>query len=158
MLRPRRAVLHIDDDRSMLHLVSKRLQGEGYEVISLDDPERTIETLLAHDCRVVLLDVQMPGRNGLDLLSEIKQYDGGIQVIMLTGLVSMNTVLESLRRGAEACLFKPIRNFDTTLEALTATFEKLDRWWVTLEDLSRRRAEERNCDSLADPACEFPLR
>ena len=143
MVRPQRTVLHVDDDRSMLHLVRKRLECDGYQMISLEQPERLIETLLKHDCRVVLLDVQMPTHNGLDLLSQIKQYDGGIQVIMLTGLVSMNTVLESLRRGAEACLFKPVRQFDDILHALSTTFEKLDRWWETLEELNERRCEQR---------------
>lgn len=148
MARPRRTVLHIDDDRSMLHLVRKRLELEGYQVISLEHPDRLIEVLLQHDCRVVLLDVQMPTQNGLDLLSQIKQYDGGIQVVMLTGLVSMNTVLESMRRGAEACLFKPVRDFNDILHALSTTFEKLDRWWQTLEELSRRRSEERDIASV----------
>lgn len=148
MARPRRTVLHIDDDRSMLHLVRKRLELEGYQVVSLEHPDRLIDVLLQHDCRVVLLDVQMPTQNGLDLLSQIKHYDGGIQVVMLTGLVSMNTVLESMRRGAEACLFKPVRDFDDILHALSTTFEKLDRWWQTLEELSRRRSEERDIASV----------
>ncbi len=143
MPQPRRTILHVDDDRSMLHFVRKRLEMEGYQVVSLEQPERTIDTLLNHDCRVVILDVQMPTTNGLELLSQIKQYDGGVQVIMLTGLVSMSTVLESLRRGAEACLFKPVIDFQELLDALTATFQKLDCWWQTLEELNRRRAEER---------------
>lgn len=144
MAQPKRTVLHVDDDKSMLHLVRKRLESQGYEVISLDDPTRTIQMLLDHDIRVVLLDVQMPGISGLDLLSQIKQYDGGVQVIMLTGLVSMNTVLESLRRGAEACHFKPIDDFAGVVASLAATFDKLDNWWHTLEDLNRRRLEERD--------------
>jgi CheY-like chemotaxis protein len=61
---------------------------------------------------------------------------------MLTGLVSMSSVLESLRRGAEACLFKPIENFDELQRALAATFVKLDAWWSTLADLSRRKQQE----------------
>jgi DNA-binding response OmpR family regulator len=143
MAHTRRTVLHIDDDRLMLQLVADRLKREGYEVISIDDPSQAVSTLLDHDCRVVLLDIQMPGQNGLELLSSIKQYDGGVQVIMLTGLVSMNSVLESLRRGAEACVFKPLVDFGELLGALELTFDKLERWWRTLEDLGRRRAEER---------------
>jgi DNA-binding NtrC family response regulator len=137
-----RTVLHVDDDRLIRELVAHRLTADGYKVISLDNPREAISTLLAHDCRVVILDVEMPELNGLELLSQIKAHDGGVQVIMLTGLVSMSSVLESLRRGAEACLFKPIENFDELQRALAATFVKLDAWWSTLADLSRRKQQE----------------
>jgi DNA-binding NtrC family response regulator len=144
----RRTILHVDDDRLMLTIVRQRLEAEGFEVVSLDDPRQAIPTLLDRNCRVVLLDVQMPHINGLELLSQIKKYDGGVQVIMLTGLVSMNTVLESLRRGAEACLFKPVLDFDPLHEALTATFVKLEHWWTTLAELNRRRLQEREVSTL----------
>jgi DNA-binding NtrC family response regulator len=134
-----RRVLHVDDDRLIRELVAHRLTADGYEVISLADPRDAISTLLAHDCRVVILDVEMPELNGLELLSQIKAYDGGVQVVMLTGLVSMTSVLESLRRGAEACHFKPIEDFSELQATLEATFAKLDAWWNTLADLARRK-------------------
>ena len=138
----RRAVLHVDDDPAILRVVGARLRSLGYEVISLDDPTQTIASLLEYNCRVAILDIDMPRENGLDVLSRIKEFDGGVQVIMLTGLVSMNSVLESMRRGAEACVFKPIVDFDELHSALNATFVKLDRWMQTLQDLTRRRQQE----------------
>jgi DNA-binding NtrC family response regulator len=71
-------------------------------------------------------------------LRQIKRHDGGIQVILLTGLVSMNTVLDSMRTGAEACLFKPIHDFDELYEVLDAAYAKVGRWWRTLQDLADR--------------------
>ncbi|HTN76696.1 MAG TPA: response regulator [Pirellulaceae bacterium] len=137
-----RNVLHVDDDPQMLRIVGERLRSRGYNVISLGDPTQTIGTLLDHNFRVAILDIDMPGISGLDLLSQIKEYDGGVQVIMLTSLVSMNSILESMRRGAEACLFKPVLNFDEIYSTLDASFQKLDRWWKTLEELTRRRQAE----------------
>lgn len=131
-------LLHIDDDPDILRLVAAKLQARGYQVHSLDDPCQAQRELLSRDCRVVLLDVDMPTMNGLELLRQIKEYDGGIQVILLTGLVSMNTVLESMRMGAEACLFKPICDFDQLYHTLDATYAKVDRWWRTLQDLTHR--------------------
>jgi DNA-binding NtrC family response regulator len=90
----------------------------------------------------VILDIDMPGINGLDLLREIKAYDGGIQVIMLTGMVSLSTLLQSFRWGAEACIFKPLGDLDPLLEALEDTFRKINRWWTALEELSQRRRQE----------------
>ena len=78
----------------------------------------------------------------VDVQQEIKRLDGGIQVIILTGLVSMNTVLQSMRWGAEACLFKPLTDFAPLDSALQSAFVKIDRWWLALQDLTDRKRQE----------------
>lgn len=135
-------MLHVDDDDSFLKIANKRLTNEGYEVTSLNRPEHALKQLLNSNCRVCILDIDMPRIHGLDLLQEIKAYDGGIQVIMLAGLVSQMTVLESLRGGAEACFFKPMTDFTPLYEALDATFVKSARWWQCLHELKNRRQNE----------------
>jgi DNA-binding NtrC family response regulator len=136
-------ILHVDDDRLMTEIVRERLEPYGYRVIPVNDPSSIIDVLVRNNCRVVLLDVQMPQANGLEVLTQIKQYNGGVLVIMLTGLVSMTSVLESMRRGAEACLFKPLNDVAPLLKTLDAAFQKIDHWWDTLQDLtSRRKAEQ----------------
>ena len=90
----------------------------------------------------------MPRINGLDLLKEIKAFDGGMQVVMLTGLVTMTTVLQSLRCGAESCFFKPIADIRPLVAGLEACFQKIERWWETLDELSSRRKAE----ALSGPA------
>ncbi len=134
-----RRILHVDDDPQMTRMIAARLQPQGYEVVSLNDPTEAIQSLLHNQYRVVLLDIDMPGVNGLDLLREIKAYDGGIQVIMLTGIVTLTTVLQSLRLGAEACFFKPLTETEPLLDSLAACFRKIDHWWASLEELSQRR-------------------
>ncbi|GAA4424492.1 MULTISPECIES: response regulator [Bremerella] len=135
-------ILHVDDDSTFLKLANHRLTQRGYEVTSLDRPDQALKQLLNSNCRVCILDIDMPRINGLDLLQEIKAYDGGIQVIMLTGLVSQMTVLESLRGGAEACFFKPMNDFTPLYEALDAVFLKAARWWQCLHELKNRRQHE----------------
>ena len=137
-----RTILHVDDDPDLLRIVAKTLGKEDYEVVSLDNPRQASQTLLKTGARVVILDIDMPQVDGLTLLSEIKKQDGGVQVIMLTGLVSMSTVLQSMRWGAEACIFKPLTDFVPLLTALQFSFEKIDRWWQTLDDLKQRKASE----------------
>ncbi|QDU31266.1 Sporulation initiation phosphotransferase F [Anatilimnocola aggregata] len=140
-MNERRTILHIDDDPAVLRLINARLHDHGYDVISCSDPVDIEELLLSTNARIVLLDISMPRADGLELLRQIKRYDGGIQVIMLTGLVSMNAVLDSLRSGAEALYFKPILNFEPLLEILSDSFRKTDRWRKTLEELRIRRAQ-----------------
>jgi len=137
-----RALLHIDDDPQITRMVAARLRKHGYQTNSLNDPTEVLKELMCNQWRVVLLDIDMPEVNGLDLLREIKAYDGGIQVIMLTGLVQLHTLLQSFRWGAEACLFKPLDNMDLLVAALDDTFRKVDRWWHALEELSQRGRTE----------------
>lgn len=141
-MRGDRSILHIDDDLQVTRIVAERLRLHGYDVTSLNEPYQAIATLSQARFRVVILDIDMPHLNGLDLLREIKRHDGGIQVIMLTGMVTLTTVLESFRLGAEACFFKPLLELDPLLEALGDTFRKIDRWWGTLADLSQRRRDQ----------------
>jgi DNA-binding NtrC family response regulator len=140
-MNDRRTILHIDDDPAVLRLVKGKLSQHGYEVVSSTDPTGIEDLLLTSNARICLLDISMPQADGIEVLKQIKLHDGGIQVIMLTGLVSMNSVLDSLRNGAEALYFKPILNFDPLLEMLQDSFRKTDRWRKTLEELRIRRAQ-----------------
>ncbi len=144
MAEARRHVLHVDDDAQVCRIVHRQLSLRGFEVTSIQDPKQVIDVLLKNECRVVICDIDMPDIDGLELLRQIKQHDGGVQVIMLTGLVTMTSVLRSLRLGAEACLFKPLTDVKPLEIALEDAFRKLNRWWDTLEELSSRRREERS--------------
>ncbi|NOY41853.1 MAG: response regulator [Planctomycetes bacterium] len=136
-----RTILHIDDDPNVHRIVTRILQKNNYEVFSLEDPTQTSQELIKSGARVVLLDIDMPQIDGLTLLKQIKSHDGGVQVIMLTGFVSMNTVLQSMRWGAEACVFKPLTDFTPLLTAVRASFEKIDFWWDTLHELNQRKSK-----------------
>jgi DNA-binding NtrC family response regulator len=136
-------VLHVDDDPSILALVARKLETHGVKVVSTTDPTEAIKKLLTTGARVVLLDIDMPKKDGLTLLREIKKLDAGIQVIMCTGMVSINTVLCATALGAETCIFKPIVNLNEITEAVDRAFDKIDRWWIALKDwIDRKKATE----------------
>ncbi len=135
----KRTILHVDDDPQITRLIAERLKGLGYEVTSLNDPRRALEELNRSHQRLVLLDIDMPHVNGLELLRQIQAHYGGTQVIMLTGMVTMQTVLQSFRWGAEFCVFKPITDLKPLLKVIERTFWKIDRWWDTLEYLSQEK-------------------
>ena len=89
--------------------------------------------------RLVLLDIEMPEVDGMNLIKEIKHNDGSTQVIVLTGLASMQTVLQSFRWGAEYCFFKPIEDINPLIQAIERTFGKIDQWWKTVEELTKQK-------------------
>jgi DNA-binding NtrC family response regulator len=136
-------VLHVDDDPSILALVARKLESHGVKVVSTTDPTDAIKKILVTGARVVLLDIDMPKKDGLTLLREIKKHDAGIQVIMCTGMVSINTVLCATALGAETCIFKPIVNLNEITDAVDRAFEKIDRWWIALKDwIDRKKATD----------------
>ena len=135
MLETNRNVLHIDDDEPFTRLMGYQLSRHGYQITALHDPTRALDELARGQHRAVLLDIDMPHVNGLELLRQIKRRDGGIQVVMLTGRVGVDTMLKSLRWGAEACYFKPLTDPGPLLECLELTFHKLDRWQEALAEL-----------------------
>jgi DNA-binding NtrC family response regulator len=133
-------ILHVDDDPQFTRLVTARLRCYGISTCSLNDPRECLDRIIHDGYRMLLLDLDMPHVDGLQLLREIKQHDGGIQVVVLTGLVTLSSAYESFRLGAEACLFKPVEDFCPLVEAIHRTFRKIDDWSATLHQLSESRA------------------
>ncbi len=139
MFSNRRTILHIDDDPMITRIVGRFLTQAGYEVDSLHEPLQALETIEREQYQVVLLDVDMPIKNGMHLLPEIKSLERGVQVIMLSGIVTPSIVLEAFKAGAEAYLFKPFDDPSPLLDTLAASFHKIDRWWGSLRDLNQRQ-------------------
>lgn len=137
-----RRLLHVDDDPQVTRTVAARLARFRYHVVAQNDPRRAIGEIARGQYRVVLLDLQMKHVDGLELLKRIKAYEGGIQVILLSDLVPMTSVLQSLRSGAEACLFKPLDEIEPLVQAVDDAFRKLDRWWQAMDNVSRRGQSE----------------
>lgn len=135
-------VLHVDDDPGTTRLVAAMLGAQGIDVTQLNDPRQALDMVLNGNYRVVVLDIDMPGVDGIELLQQIKHADGGTAVIMLTGIVSLSSALRTMRRGAHACLFKPLVDADALLECIREVTRNMHRWWDTLKQLSELRRHE----------------
>jgi DNA-binding NtrC family response regulator len=136
-----KTVLHVDDDPAILAIVKVALEKKNYRVISISDPTTVVDILLKTGIRVAILDIEMPEMDGLTLLREIKQQDIGIKTIMLTGMVSMSTVLSATSLGAEEFLGKPVRNLNEVVQAVDRCFANIDSWWNALRDWMERRSK-----------------
>lgn len=146
-----RKILHVDDDPAILQLVSKVLSHRGYHVISISDPNLAIEALKKSSARLVILDIDMPEKNGLSLLEEMKAIDRSIQIFMLTGMVSMATICRATQLGAEECLFKPIADFEELGNAADRAYEKMLRWWRTFREWKERNNASCKLPTSLDP-------
>ena len=134
-----RTVLHVDDDPDMLDLVRNVLRNRGYKVVSVSDPLLALPTLKKAGTKVVLLDIDMPGKDGISVLKEIKEYDGSIRVIMVTGLVTMGVLNQAARLGAEDFVFKPIDDLWLLREAVDRAHESVERCSKSLYEWFERK-------------------
>jgi len=104
-------VLLVDDEEQFVDVLSQRLEARGFQVSTAFSGDDAIASIEQHDADVVILDVLMPGRNGIDTLREIKRIRPITEVIMLTGHGTVETAIQGMKLGAYDYLMKPT---DTT--------------------------------------------
>lgn len=149
-------VLHVDDDPAMTRLTAHLLGPRGIEITPLHDPTKAIETIAAQNIRIVIVDLQMPKMDGFELLEQIKRTDGGIAVIVLTGVVSQSSLMCSMRQGAAACFFKPLTDVEDLVDCICDITKGFRRWRSTLKQLTQlRKLEVRRHESAT--ADKVPL-
>jgi len=100
-------VLLVDDERDFLEVLTRRLGKRDVNVEGVSSGEEALQYLQAKPIDVAVLDVKMPGMDGLTALREIKKLNPLIEVIMLTGHASLEVALEGMRSGAFDYLMKP---------------------------------------------------
>ena len=100
-------VLLVDDERDFLEVLTRRLSKRDVNVDGVSSGEAALQYLQERPIDVAVLDVRMPGMDGITLLREIKKLNPLIEVIMLTGHASLEVALEGMRSGAFDYLMKP---------------------------------------------------
>lgn len=105
MSRPR--LLLIDDEDAFRETVEKLLTYRGFDVSTAADGAQGMRAVLRGGVEVVILDVKMPGLDGIETLRELKRIQPDLEVIILTGHLLKSTEQEGLKLGAFAYLTKP---------------------------------------------------
>jgi DNA-binding response OmpR family regulator len=100
-------VLIVDDEVEFLETLVKRLRKRKLAVNGVTSGEAALALLKENPVDVVVLDVKMPGMNGIETLREIKKEHGLLEVIMLTGHANTEVAIEGMEMGAFDYLMKP---------------------------------------------------
>ena len=101
-------LLLVDDDKSLLRLLTIRLEGEGYEVTAVEDGQSALRKLQNDNYDVVLSDLRMPGLDGLSLFEEIMGIRKDIPVILMTAHGTIADAVAATQRGVFGFLPKPV--------------------------------------------------
>ncbi len=101
-------ILVVDDERNILRMLKKFLNKAGYDVETARNYEEAISKLQSTGFNLVLSDMKLPGKTGLDLLRYIKQLSPDLPVIIITAYGSIENAVEAMKEGASNYLTKPI--------------------------------------------------
>ncbi|MFA6498748.1 MAG: response regulator [Desulfurivibrionaceae bacterium] len=128
-------LLIVDDDQVILKLLERVLATTPHQVETCNDPIKAYEMIEDKHFDIVLSDISMPGMDGVSLLRKIKNFNGTIQVIMITGYTTINNTINTFRYGAVDIIFKPIKDKEELLNAVTEAARRLDRINTILKTL-----------------------
>jgi DNA-binding response OmpR family regulator len=108
-------ILVVDDDPDMLEVLRWALSPIG-TVLEASNGREALRLIKSHRPRLILLDVAMPGMDGIEVLKRVRSFDSKVIVVMLTGLTDIEIAKEALDSGARAYITKPFDDRDLGAE------------------------------------------
>ncbi len=118
-------LLLVDDEEDFRTTLAKRLRKRKLAVLEAGDGYQALDLARAHPIDVAVIDVKMPGIDGLETLKRIKQLNPRVEVILLTGHASVESGLEGMKLGAYDYVMKPCDIDELVLKIEDAYQKKL---------------------------------
>ena len=150
-------ILIVDDDKLLQNSLHTVL-SEKYDTFVAGSGEEALRILPTHDVDLVLLDIRLPGINGIDTLGRIREINKDVAVIMMTAYEDVKSVIRSIKMGAVDYLVKPldIEELDVIIEKALETL-KLKR---EVEELRKQFVKDYNLENIVaqSPSMKLALR
>ena len=140
-------LLIVDDDEKLLNTMSERLGLKDFDVSTASDGKQAIKAAKKGKFDVAILDLKMPGMDGMELLQILKKKHRFLETIILTGYASIESAVEAGKLGAFGYLEKPY-NFENLVEKLKAAYETRLRKKF---EHDKKRMEQLDMLSMGDP-------
>ncbi len=112
-------ILLVDDDEKIISVFTKVLENEGYNVVSAPNGHKAIEEIESKHFHLAVVDITIPGPDGIEILKYIKGANRATEVIMISGYASLETALSAMRQGAYDYMVKPL-----DIKAIPAAVER----------------------------------
>ncbi|MBF0625803.1 MAG: response regulator [Magnetococcales bacterium] len=138
-------ILITDDDREYRENLAEILVREGFGVATAGSGEEALARLREQRFQVLLLDMVMPGLDGITLISRIREGDKAIKIILITAFASVDSAVDAIKRGADDYLGKPFR-MDELITTIRRVLEEA-RFEMDVKNLNL----DATLSSLANP-------
>jgi DNA-binding NtrC family response regulator len=110
-------ILIVDDEQDFVTALAKRLRSRGYDAETAGGGKEALDKVKIEDFIAIVLDLKMPGFDGIETLKRLKKANPDLQIILLTGHGSIREGVEAMKHGALDFLEKPA-DFDDLLEKI----------------------------------------
>jgi len=121
-------LLIVDDESTIIELLGDYFDQLGFSVETTDNPLNALKIVENGGIKIVLTDIKMPKMNGIELLEKIKEVNGLVQVIIMTGYGSLENTVKCLEQGANDYILKPFKDMDEIRNIVQLTIDKIARW------------------------------
>ena len=118
-------ILVVDDEERVCWAFEQFLKEEGHSPLVASNAQEALEKVTAEKPDLVIMDIRMPGMDGLEFMREVKELGDDVEVIVLTGSVSIENAVKALRDdGAFDFLAKPLKNMDQLINSVEKALKK----------------------------------
>ncbi|HID10823.1 MAG TPA: response regulator [Candidatus Latescibacteria bacterium] len=125
-----KTVLLVEDEEFLRGMLEEFLRGKGYEVVAVESGEKALKIVSDRNFQLGLFDVRLPGMDGIELASRVRQVNPDTVVVIMTGYPSIESVVRATKTGAYDYLVKPFR-----LVELERVLERaLEEWRIGREN------------------------
>ena len=121
-------ILLVDDEVTIRRLLHVKLSRQGYHCEEAGNAEEALDKLTTYAADLIMLDMKMPGKSGMELLVELKASYPNTAVIMATAVAEANLAIQCMRLGADDYITKPFN-----LDEVALNVEKTLGAWVTTQ-------------------------
>ena len=142
-------ILLVDDEVVFTKNMSKLLVNRGYHVTAVNRGDAAIRAMEEDDFDVVVLDLKMPGMDGITTLKEIKKLGLFTETLILTGHGSIDTALEAIKLGAYDYLTKPCE--------INELVEKIEGAWEKKDDAEKQDIQDKIQKVVESPSLVFEV-
>ncbi len=133
-------ILIVDDDESILSVLERFFSlKEGVKVMVEKNPLKAIEKVEKEKVHIMLLDIQMPEMDGIEVLRRVKAKDPLVQVIMITAYSTIERVIRAFEYGASDFVLKPFKSLDYLWSIVEISILKIKRWKGILKETVEKK-------------------
>jgi DNA-binding NtrC family response regulator len=151
-------ILVVDDEGTIRYMLRTFLEMKGCQVTEAGSGEEALQLLPAARPDVALIDIVLPGKNGVEVLSDVKQQSPNTEVVLITSHGSEETAIEAIRRGAYDYLQKPFPQLEDVWLTVMRALEKRNLSLQVRGLVAERAFRAREVFSTDDPTTAADVR